>query len=99
MKTSRSGAILFSVATWAGLALAAAPAPAASSAAPDGYATLAKSIGKKNADAQAQEDQRMAKCKAMKGDEKKGCEAHARSVAHEARKGGASSVSEGAPKR
>lgn len=42
----------------------------------------------------------MAKCKAMKDDEKKGCEAHAKSLANEAMsKSGPSSGSDGTSKK
>ncbi len=99
MKTLREGAILFSVAACASLALAASPAPAASGAASDGYATMAKSIGKTKANAKAQEDERMSKCKAMKGDEKKGCEKYAKSLANDAMKNGVSSAGDAMPKK
>lgn len=100
MNTLKDGAILISVAAWASLALAAAPAPSASGAAPDGYATMAKSIGKTKANAKAEEDERMTKCKGMKGDEKKGCEAYAKALASEAMsKSGPSSGGDGAPKK
>jgi len=86
MKTLNHGVVAILLATSTGLALAAGPAPSASSAAPDGYATKEKSMGKEKTDAMAQENQRMSKCKAMKGDEKTGCEAQAKADAKEAMK-------------
>lgn len=85
MRALNDGAAVFLLAA-AVSSLAATPAPSASSAAPDGYATKAKVIGKKRADAKAQENERMSKCKAMKGDEQKGCEANAKSLAKDAMK-------------
>jgi hypothetical protein len=92
------GAMSVLIAAATSLPLAAAPAPSASAAAPDGYATKAKSVGKTKADAMAQEDERMSKCKAMKGDEKKGCEAHAKAIADETLKNAAPTGGE-APKK
>jgi hypothetical protein len=79
MKTLKHGAFL--VLAMTNVAALAAQAPAASAVAPSGYAAKAESLGRRSADALAQENERLSKCKVMRGDEKKGCEAHARSVA------------------
>jgi len=86
VKTLKDGAILILMTTAASLAVAATPATGASDATPDGYSAKANLIGKKRTDAKAQENERMGKCKAMKGDEKKGCEAYAKSMAEHAAK-------------
>jgi hypothetical protein len=95
MRALKHGAVVVFGLAMASSALAGTAAPGASSAAPDGYATKAKSIGQKRVDIEAQENQRMSKCKAMNGDEKKGCEAYAKSVAQRALKKEASAGSDG----
>jgi len=83
MRALKQGAVLF-VLAMAGSTLAATTATGASNDAADGYATKAKSIGKQRMDVKAQENARMSKCKGMAGDERRGCEANAKSVAQNA---------------
>jgi hypothetical protein len=79
MRTWKCGVVVVFLAATAGSAIAATPASKAASAAePDGYATKAKSVGKEKTDAMAQLNEKMGKCKAMYGDEKKGCEEQAK---------------------
>jgi len=85
MRTWKCGVVVVFLAATAGSAIAATPASKAASAAePDGYATKAKSVGKEKTDAMAQLNEKMGKCKAMYGDEKKGCEEQAKQDAKNA---------------
>jgi hypothetical protein len=87
MATWKGGVVLLFVAATAGSALGATPASKAASAAePDGYATKAKSVGNKKTDAMAEQNASMGRCKAMHGDEKKGCEEQAKNDARNASK-------------
>ncbi|HSC63651.1 MAG TPA: hypothetical protein VLD35_08470 [Caldimonas sp.] len=99
MKTLMRSATSILAMTMASWTFAATQGTDASNNAPDGYATKAKSIGKKKVDAQAEEDQRMSKCQAMKGDEKKGCEANARTRARKAVQNEAPAADHGISKR
>jgi hypothetical protein len=84
MPTWKQGAVLILAAATTSVAVAAAPAPGASAAAADGYAIQANALGSKKVYALAQKNERMSKCKVMKGDEKTGCEADARAKAKSA---------------
>ena len=88
MNALKDGGILISLAVMASFTLAATPPPGATSGAPDGYATMAKSIGQEKVNAKAQENERMSRCEAMEGDEKKACEQYARLAAKDAVKSG-----------
>ena len=89
MKVWKHGTVLIFLAATTALSVAASPGSAASGAAPDGYAATAKTKGTGKAAVLARKDDRMRKCKAMTGDEKKACEADAKSVARKAVPSGA----------
>ena len=95
MGTWKDGVVVLFLAATAGSAIAATPASKAASAAePDGYSTKSKSVGKEKTDAMAQLNERMGKCKAMHGDEKKGCEEQAK---HDAKNASKSPTQPGRP--